>query len=91
MSWTRYWSDSPGGLRFQDDGEAPFEWRSTHAQLTDGTVLTDVEIFRAIWDAVGLRFLPRVNRRHLIAPLIVKAYAWFARNRLWRTGCNRTC
>ncbi|ULA59525.1 MAG: Cell division inhibitor [Nitrospira sp.] len=57
-----------------------------HAQWGDGTVIRGVEVFRAIWQAVGLGFLTRMSRLPLIDPLAVKAYAWFARNRLWLTG-----
>lgn len=62
-----------------------------HAQWADGTVITGVAVFRAIWEAVGLRCLSRLSRLPLIAPLIVKAYAWFAKNRLWLTGRNNAC
>lgn len=57
-----------------------------HAQWEDGTVIRGVEVFRAIWQAVGLGFLTRMSRLPLIDPLVVQAYAWFARNRLWLTG-----
>ena len=62
-----------------------------HAQWADGTVITGVEVFRAIWEAVGLGFLARLSRLALVAPLMMKAYAWFARNRLWLTGRNNAC
>lgn len=57
-----------------------------HARWEDETVIRGVEVFRAIWQAVGLGFLTRMSRLPLIDPLAVKAYAWFARNRLWLTG-----
>jgi predicted DCC family thiol-disulfide oxidoreductase YuxK len=57
-----------------------------HAQWEDGTVIRGVEVFRAIWEAVGLGFLARLSRLPVIDQLTVKAYAWFARNRLWLTG-----
>lgn len=57
-----------------------------HAQWSDGTIVTGVEVFRSIWQAVGLGMLARVSRLPLIDPLMVKAYAWFAKNRLWLTG-----
>lgn len=62
-----------------------------HAQWADGTVMTGVEVFRAIWEAVGLGFLARMSRLPVIDPLTVKAYAWFARNRLWLTGRYNAC
>lgn len=57
-----------------------------HAQWGDGSVIRGVEVFRAIWQAVGLGFLTRMSRLPVIDPLVVQAYAWFARNRLWLTG-----
>ena len=62
-----------------------------HAQWADGTVITGVEVFRAIWDAIGLGFLSRLSRLPLVAPLMVTAYGWFARNRLWLTGRSNAC
>lgn len=57
-----------------------------HAQWNDETIITGVEVFRAIWQAVGLGMLAHLSRLPLIDPLVVKGYAWFARNRLWLTG-----
>ncbi|HRC45574.1 MAG TPA: DCC1-like thiol-disulfide oxidoreductase family protein, partial [Nitrospira sp.] len=62
-----------------------------HARWADGTVITGVEVFRAMWEAVGLGFLSRLSRLPLVAPLMVKAYAWFAGNRLRLTGRNNAC
>ena len=62
-----------------------------HAQWADGTVMPGVDVFRAIWDAVGLGFLSRLSRLPLVAPLMVSAYGWFARNRLWLTGRKNAC
>ena len=62
-----------------------------HAQWADGTVITGVEVFRAIWEAIGLGFLSRLSRLPLVAPLMVTAYGWFARNRLWLTGRSNAC
>ena len=57
-----------------------------HARWADGTVITGVDVFRAMWEAVGMRLMAKVSRLSLVDPLAVKAYAWFARNRLWLTG-----
>ena len=65
--------------------------RIIHARWGDGTVITGVDVFRAMWEAVGLGFLARVSRLSLVEPLVVKAYAWFARNRLRLTGRLHTC
>ena len=62
-----------------------------HAQWADGAVITGVEVFRAIWEAVGLGFLSRLSRLPMVAPLMTKAYGWFARNRLWLTGRSNAC
>jgi len=65
--------------------------RIIHARWGDGTVITGVEMFRAMWEAVGLGFLAMLSRLSLVDRLILKAYAWFARNRLWLTGRSRYC
>lgn len=57
-----------------------------HAQWEDGTVITGVEVFRAIWQAVGLRLITQLSRLPVLDPLVRTAYAWFAKNRLWLTG-----
>ena len=61
-----------------------------HARWTDGTVITGVEVFRAMWEAVGLGILVRLSRLSLVEPLVLRAYALFARNRLWLTG-RKSC
>jgi predicted DCC family thiol-disulfide oxidoreductase YuxK len=65
--------------------------RIIHARWGDGTVITGVDVFRAMWEAVGLGFLARLSRLSLVEPLVVRAYAWFARNRLRLTGRSHTC
>jgi predicted DCC family thiol-disulfide oxidoreductase YuxK len=62
-----------------------------HARWADGNVITGVEVFRAMWDAVGLGVLARLSRLSLVEPLVLNAYAWFARNRLWLTGRSHAC
>jgi len=57
-----------------------------HARWSDGTIITGVEVFREMWEAIGLGFLARFARRPTINKLLVKAYTWFARNRLRLTG-----
>jgi len=59
--------------------------RVIHARWSDGTVVTGVEVFREMWEAIGLGFLARISRLSGINTLLVKAYAWFAKNRLWLT------
>ena len=62
-----------------------------HARWADGSVITGVEVFRAMWEAVGLRFLARLSRLSVVEPLVLKAYAWFAGNRLRLTGRSHAC
>ncbi|WNM58101.1 thiol-disulfide oxidoreductase DCC family protein [Candidatus Nitrospira allomarina] len=57
-----------------------------HARWADGTLMTGVEVFREMWEAIGLRALARLARRPTINKLLVRAYDWFARNRLRLTG-----
>ena len=62
-----------------------------HARCADGSVITGVEVFRAMWEAVGLGVLARLSRLSLVEPLVLKAYAWFARNRMRLTGRSHAC
>ena len=62
-----------------------------HARWADGRVITGVDVFRAMWEAVGLRFLASLSRLSVVEPLVLKAYAWFARNRLRLTGRSHVC
>jgi len=62
-----------------------------HARWADGSIITGVEVFRAMWEAVGLGFLARLSRLSLVEPLVLNAYAWFARNRLRLTGRSHEC
>ncbi len=62
-----------------------------HARWSDGSIITGVEVFRAMWEAVGLGFLARLSRLSLVEPLVLTAYAWFARNRLRLTGRLPPC
>jgi predicted DCC family thiol-disulfide oxidoreductase YuxK len=57
-----------------------------HARWSDGTIITGVEVFREMWEAIGLRALARLARRPTVNKLLVRAYAWFAKNRLRLTG-----
>jgi predicted DCC family thiol-disulfide oxidoreductase YuxK len=62
-----------------------------HARWADGSVITGVEVFRAMWEAVGLGVLAKLSRLSLVEPLVLRAYAWFARNRLRLTGRLPPC
>jgi len=65
--------------------------RVIHARWADGNVITGVEVFRAMWDAVGLGVLTKLSRLSFVESLVLKAYAWFARNRLRLTGRSHAC
>lgn len=60
--------------------------RVIHARWADGTVITGVEVFRAVWAAVGWSALARISRMRAVDRLLSTAYGWFARNRLRLTG-----
>jgi predicted DCC family thiol-disulfide oxidoreductase YuxK len=62
-----------------------------HARWADRSVITGVEVFRAMWEAVGLGVLAKLSRLSLVEPLVLRAYAWFARNRLRLTGRLKAC
>ena len=73
-------------------GFAPSELgRVIHARWADGSVITGVEVFRAMWEAVGLGLLATLSRLSIVEPLVLRAYAWFARNRLRLTGRSHAC
>jgi len=65
--------------------------RIIHARWGEGTIITGVDVFRAMWEAVGLGFFARLSRLSLVEPLVLNAYAWFARNRLRLTGRSHAC
>ena len=60
--------------------------RVIHARRADGEMILGVEVFRAIWSAVGLAWLARLSRLPFIDWLLIRGYDWFARNRLRLTG-----
>ena len=57
-----------------------------HAQWADGTLIEGVEVFRAMWTAVGLKLLARISRWPVMNSLLLRGYAWFAQHRLPLTG-----
>lgn len=57
-----------------------------HGRLPDGTILEGVEVFRRVYEAVGLGLLARISRLPGIAALTEAAYELFAKNRLRLTG-----
>lgn len=73
-------------------GFAPAELGEViHARWADGRVITGVAVFQAMWEAVGLGLLTKASRLAGIELLLLRAYSWFARNRLWLTGRVKPC
>ena len=83
----RFVDFSSSSYRPDDHGLSPCDLaRVIHARWSDGTLITGVEVFRTMWEGVGLGFLARFSRVPWINSLLVKAYDWFAGNRLRLTG-----
>jgi len=83
----RFIDFSTSSYRPDEHGLTPCDLgKVIHARWSDGTVITGVDVFRAMWEEIGLTFLARLTQHPLIHKLLVKAYAWFARNRLRLTG-----
>ena len=57
-----------------------------HARWSDGQIITGVEVFREMWEGVGFTFLARMSRLPFMNRILVRAYSWFAKNRLRLTG-----
>ena len=100
--------DRAGRISFEDIAAPGFDPaaygldRSTvmariHGVLPDGRVVEGVEVFRRLYEQVGLGWLLAPTRWPLLRPLFDAAYRAFARNRLRLTGrhaaaCNHeTC
>ena len=59
-----------------------------HARWADGSTIVGVDVFRAMWTAVGFGLLARLSRIAFVDRLLIKGYEWFAVHRLWLTGRN---
>lgn len=57
-----------------------------HGRLPDGTVIEGVEVFRRVYEAVGLGALASLSRLPGLSALTEAAYTLFAKNRLRLTG-----
>lgn len=55
-------------------------------RLPDGSIITGVEVFRALYQALGWGWLVRLSRLPGISHLLVWGYRVFAKNRLKMTG-----
>lgn len=60
--------------------------RRIHGILPDGTVVSNVEVFRRCYDAVGLGWLYAFTKYYPFGPLANAAYELWAANRLRVTG-----
>jgi predicted DCC family thiol-disulfide oxidoreductase YuxK len=89
--------DRNGRIRFTDITASGFEPgvlgvdRATlmariHGRLQSGELVTGVEVFRRLYEALGFERLVRLSRVPWIARLLERAYAVFAANRLRLTG-----
>lgn len=86
-SHLRFVDFSASSYRPAEHGLNPYDLGIViHARWADGSIITGVEVFREMWEAAGFSLLARVARRPGINALLVKVYAWFARNRLRLTG-----
>jgi predicted DCC family thiol-disulfide oxidoreductase YuxK len=62
-----------------------------HGRLPDGRILEGVEVFRRVYEAVGLGALAKISRWPGLSTLTEAAYELFAKNRLKLTGrCDHT-
>jgi predicted DCC family thiol-disulfide oxidoreductase YuxK len=63
-----------------------------HGQWPDGRIVEGVDVFIALYGAVGLGWLAAPARWPGLRWLLDRAYLWFARNRLRLTGrAPKTC
>ncbi|GAU28704.1 hypothetical protein TSUD_216110 [Trifolium subterraneum] len=72
------------------DGDCPLCMREAmgriHAILSDGTVVTDVEAFRRLYEEVGLGWVYAVTKYEPIAKIADSVYSFWAKYRLQVTG-----
>ncbi|XVF50273.1 hypothetical protein PTKIN_Ptkin04bG0083000 [Pterospermum kingtungense] len=59
-----------------------------HAILSDGTVVTDVEAFRKLYEQVGLGWVYAITKYEPIATIADSIYGVWAKYRLQITGCR---
>lgn len=75
-----YTPENNGGVSY----EAAME--RIHALLPDGTIVKDVEVFRRLYDAVGLGWVYAVTKNRTIEALANSVYDIWAKYRLPLTG-----
>jgi len=57
-----------------------------HAILPDGRIITDVEVFRRLYEEVGLGWLYSITKVPFVEALANALYSLWAKNRLSLTG-----
>lgn len=87
-----------GAIVFTDIAAPSFDPATigkTHAELMarihgrvlpEGTLVEGVEVFRRLYEAVGLGAVVAVSRVPPFSWAVEVGYRWFAKNRLWLTG-----
>ncbi len=96
IDWLRR-KDKHGRIEFTDIASERFDPRSTgvdqqtlmariHGRLPDGSIVSGVEVFRRMYDAVGWKLPVAATRLPVVRQLLDVAYGVFARNRLRLTG-----
>ena len=89
--------DGAGRIAFEDIAAPDFDpapygldhatlMARIHGVLPDGRLIEGVEVFRRLYEQVGLGWLVAPTRWPLLRPLFDAAYRAFARNRLRLTG-----
>ncbi len=74
-------------FRPEDYGKSMSELMDViHARRPDGSWITEVEVFRQLYSAVGLSGLAWISRLPILSQLADWGYQLFARNRLRLTG-----
>ncbi len=100
------WLDRRRRIRFTNIAASDFDAASVgvdcddlmseiHARLPDGSLIHGVEVFRRLYQAIGLGPLVLLSRAPIVSHLLEFGYRVFAKNRLkWTGRCssgNGTC
>ncbi|MFO0665456.1 MAG: DUF393 domain-containing protein [Polyangiaceae bacterium] len=90
-------------IRFTDIADPAFDpsevgvtWNDLmeriHGRMTDGTLVTGVEVFRKLYGAVGFGWVVSMTRWPLVSHALEAGYRVFAKNRLkWTGRCTDAC
>jgi predicted DCC family thiol-disulfide oxidoreductase YuxK len=71
----------------QDNGGIDFKTAMgrIHAVLPDGTILKNVEVFRQIYEILGIGWVYAITKLPLVGAIVDGAYGFWADRRLWLT------